>query len=115
MFGLVAAESLGVPLAGETAPIVAGAYAGQTHHLDPWAIFAAASAAAIAGDNVGYRIGDKGGYRLTRRYGPEVRLDERKLKVGPLRRRRPLALPRRGIGAHYGTRAWEVPGRRRRS
>ena len=40
-----------------------------------------ASAAAIIGDNIGYWIGDKGGYRLARRYGPKVRLDERKLKV----------------------------------
>ena len=48
VFLLVAAESLGVPLPGETALVVAGAYAGQTHHLNPWIIFAVASAAAIA-------------------------------------------------------------------
>ena len=82
VFLLVAAESLGVPLPGETALIVAGAFAGQTHHLNPWIIFAVASAAAIAGDNVGFWIGDKGGYRLAKRYGKKVRLDERKLKVG---------------------------------
>ncbi len=41
-----------------------------------------ASAAAIAGDNVGFWIGDKGGYRLAKRHGKKVRLDERKLKVG---------------------------------
>ena len=82
VFLLVAAESLGVPLPGETALIVAGAYAGQTHHLDPWVIFAVASAAAISGDNVGFWIGDKGGYRLAKRYGKKLRLDERKLKVG---------------------------------
>lgn len=82
VFLLVAAESLGVPLPGETALIVAGAYAGQTHHLDPWVIFAVAAAAAIAGDNVGFWIGDKGGYRLAKRYGSKVHLDERKLKAG---------------------------------
>jgi membrane protein DedA with SNARE-associated domain len=81
LFVLVAAESLGVPLPGETALIIAGTYAGTTHHLSPWLVFAVASAAAIAGDNVGYVIGDKGGYRLARRYGPKVRLDERKLKA----------------------------------
>lgn len=81
VFLLVAAESLGVPLPGETALIVAGAYAGQTHHLNPWIIFAVASAAAITGDNVGFWIGDKGGYRLAKRYGRKVRLDERKLKL----------------------------------
>ena len=61
--------------------ITAGIYAGSTHHLSPWLIFAVASAAAIIGDNIGFWIGDKGGYRLARRYGPKVRLDERKLKV----------------------------------
>jgi membrane protein DedA with SNARE-associated domain len=81
LFVLVAAESLGVPLPGETALIVAGTYAGTTHKLNPWAIFAVASAAAIIGDNIGYWIGDQGGYRLARRYGPKVRLDERKLKT----------------------------------
>ncbi len=82
VFVLVAAESLGVPLPGETALVAAGAYAGQTHRLSMWVIFAVAAAAAIAGDNIGYWIGDKGGYRLARRYGSKVRLDERKLKVG---------------------------------
>jgi membrane protein DedA with SNARE-associated domain len=77
----VGAESLGVPLPGETALILAGTYAGTTHRLSPWAIFAIAAAAAIVGDNIGYWIGDKGGYRLARRYGPKIRLDERKLKV----------------------------------
>jgi membrane protein DedA with SNARE-associated domain len=81
VFALVAAESLGVPLPGETALITAGIYAGHTHRLNPWLIFLVASAAAIIGDNIGYWIGDKGGYRLARRYGPKVRLDEQKLKI----------------------------------
>jgi membrane protein DedA with SNARE-associated domain len=81
LFALVAAESLGIPLPGETALITAGIYAGHTHRLSPWLIFAVAAAAAIIGDNIGYWIGDKGGYRLARRYGPKVRLDEHKLKI----------------------------------
>jgi len=81
LFALVAAESLGVPLPGETALIIAGTYAGTTHHLNPWLIFAVASAAAIIGDNIGFWAGHKGGYRLARRYGSKVRLDERKLKT----------------------------------
>jgi membrane protein DedA with SNARE-associated domain len=81
LFALVGAESLGIPLPGETALIIAGAYAGHTHRLSPWLIFVVAAAAAIIGDNIGYWIGDKGGYRLARRYGPKVRLDERKLKI----------------------------------
>ncbi len=81
LFLLVAIESLGVPLPGETALVIAGTFAGTTHHLNPWAIFAVAAAAGIVGDNIGYWIGDKGGYALARRYGPKVRLDERKLKI----------------------------------
>jgi len=81
LFLLVASESLGVPLPGETALIIAGTYAGHTHRLSPWVIWLVASAAAIIGDNIGYWLGDQGGYRLARRYGPKVRLDERKLKT----------------------------------
>jgi membrane protein DedA with SNARE-associated domain len=66
---------------GETALIIAGTYAGHTHRLSPWLSFAVAAAGAIIGHNIGYWIGDKGGYRLARRYGHKVRLDERKLKI----------------------------------
>ncbi len=71
VFLLVGAESLGIPLPGETALITAGIYAGHTHRLSPWLIFAVAAAGAIIGDNIGY----------SRRYGHKVRLDERKLKI----------------------------------
>jgi membrane protein DedA with SNARE-associated domain len=81
VFVLVGLESLGIPLPGETALIIAGTYAGTTHRLSPWLIFAVAAAGAIIGDNIGYWIGDKGGYALARRYGHKVRLDERKLKI----------------------------------
>ena len=81
VFLLVGAESLGIPVPGETALIVAGTYAGRSHHLNPWLVFLVASAAAIIGDNIGFWIGDKGGYRLARRYGHWVRLDEHKLKI----------------------------------
>jgi membrane protein DedA with SNARE-associated domain len=81
LFVFVAVESLGVPLPGETALVIAGTYAGSTHRLSPWLIFLVAAAAAIVGDNIGYWIGDKGGYPLARRYGSKVRLDEQKLKV----------------------------------
>ena len=82
VFILVGLESLGIPLPGETALIVAGTVAGKYHHLNPWGIFAAAAAGAIVGDNIGYWVGDKGGFRLLKRYGHYIRLDEPKLKVG---------------------------------
>jgi membrane protein DedA with SNARE-associated domain len=81
VFFLVTAESLGIPLPAETALILAAVYAGQSHHLSPWLIWLVASAAAIVGDNIGFWIGDKGGYAVARRYGSKVGLDERKLKT----------------------------------
>ena len=82
VFALVGLESLGIPLPGETILIAAGTYAGHTHRLSVWAIFAVAAAGAILGDNAGFWIGDKGGYRLLRRYGHYVRVDEAKMKIG---------------------------------
>jgi membrane protein DedA with SNARE-associated domain len=77
-------ESLGVPFPGETMVITGALYAGVTHNLVVWVIWAAAAAGAIVGDNIGFAIGHWGGYRLLRRYGSKVRLDEAKLKVGRL-------------------------------
>jgi membrane protein DedA with SNARE-associated domain len=82
VFLLVGAESLGIPLPGETILIAAGIYAGTTHKLSIWGIWLAAIAGAIIGDNIGFTIGRQGGYRIARRYGHYVRFDEAKLKVG---------------------------------
>ena len=79
---LVGAESLGIPLPGETILIAAGIYAGSTHKLSVWGIYAVAVIGAVLGDNIGFWIGDKGGYRLLRRYGRYIRVDEAKIKVG---------------------------------
>jgi membrane protein DedA with SNARE-associated domain len=75
-------ESLGVPLPGETILIAAAIYAGNTHHLSVWGIWALASIAAVVGDNIGFWIGDKGGYRLLRKYGRYIHVREPELKVG---------------------------------
>ncbi len=77
-------ESLGIPFPGETMIITASLYAGLTHRLSQWGIWPAAAAGAVLGDNIGFAIGYWGGYRLLLRYGPKVRLDEAKLKVGRL-------------------------------
>ena len=84
VFGFVMVESLGVPFPGETMVITAALYAGLTHRLDVLGIWAAAAAGAIIGDNIGFGIGHWGGYRLLRRYGSKIRLNESKLKVGRL-------------------------------
>src|SRR5438477_4103004 len=78
----VAVESMGIPFPGETMLLVAAIYAGTTHRLAiPWVI-AAAALGAILGDNLGYWVGREGGYRLLRRYGHYLGLDERKVKLG---------------------------------
>jgi len=82
VFALVAVESLGIPLPGETIVIAAGTYAGNTHRLSIWAVFAVTAMAAVLGDNIGFWVGDKGGYRLVCRYGHYVKVDEAKIKVG---------------------------------
>jgi membrane protein DedA with SNARE-associated domain len=43
---------------------------------------AVAAAGAIVGDNIGYSVGRHGGWRLLRRYGRHVGIDEGKLKLG---------------------------------
>ena len=82
VFGLITAEYIGVPVPGETALIVAAAYAGHTHRLSVWLILVLAVVAAILGDYLGYLAGLKGGYRLLLRWGPVIRLDHAKIKVG---------------------------------
>ena len=84
VFVFVMAESLGIPIPGETMLITAALYAGATHKLEIGLIWAVAAAAAIIGDNIGYAIGRFGGYRVLHRYGSKIRLDEAKLKVGML-------------------------------
>jgi membrane protein DedA with SNARE-associated domain len=82
VFLAVGLESLGVPIPGETTLIAAALFAGATHRLSLVYLVVVASVAAIVGDNLGYLIGRGGGYRLLRRYGHRVHVDEAKLKVG---------------------------------
>ncbi len=77
LFGLVAAESTGVPVPGETALITA-AILGRRGGFEITAVIATAAVAAIIGDNVGYLIGRKGGRRLLEAEGP---LHKHRLKL----------------------------------
>jgi len=78
----VGIESIGIPFPGETMLLIAAIYAGTTHRLFIPLVIMAAALGAILGDNIGFWIGREGGYRLLRRYGRYIRLDERKLKLG---------------------------------
>lgn len=82
VFVFVAIESTGIPFPGETMLLTASVYAGTTHHLAIPIVIVVAAAGAIVGDNLGFWVGREGGFRLVRRYGPLIRLDERKLKLG---------------------------------
>jgi membrane protein DedA with SNARE-associated domain len=68
LFALVGAESLGIPLPGETALITGGVLA-RHGRFSIELVIAAAAAGAIVGDNVGYLIGRTGGRRLLERPG----------------------------------------------
>lgn len=78
---VVALESMGLPLPGETVLIVASLYAGTTHHLQIGLVIAAAAGGAVLGDNAGFALGRLGGTRIVHRYGPYVRLDADRLRL----------------------------------
>lgn len=82
LFGIVALESMGLPLPGETALVSAALYGGATGHFQLWEVIAVAASAAILGDTAGYWIGRTLGFRLLARYGRHVRITEERLKIG---------------------------------
>ena len=69
LFVLIAMESAGIPLPGETALITAGVLAARGD-MDIVEVIVVAAAAAIIGDNVGYWFGRLGGRRLLQRWEP---------------------------------------------
>lgn len=79
--GVVALESMGLPLPGETALVLAAIYAGS-HDGGVVAVVLAASAGAIVGDNVGYLIGRDVGYPLLLRHGWRMGVTQGRLKLG---------------------------------
>ena len=81
LFLLVAMESAGIPLPGETALIAAAflARSNQGNHFSITAVIVVAAFAAIVGDNIGYCIGRFGGRSLIERWGPIKRYAERTL------------------------------------
>ena len=80
MFAIVALESAGVPLPGETALVTAAIFAGQGT-LKIEGVIGVAALAAILGDNCGYWVGREFGFPLLYRYGHLLHIDEGKLKV----------------------------------
>jgi membrane-associated protein len=81
MFALVALESFGLPLPGETALIACGVIASQGD-LSIVAVIVVAAAAAIIGDNLGYLAARKGGRKLLMRHRATRGVAERYLPRG---------------------------------
>jgi membrane protein DedA with SNARE-associated domain len=82
VFCIVALESSGIPLPGETALVLSALYAGATGELDIKWIIALAAAGAILGDNVGFWAGRRFGLPLLLRHGGKLGLTDDRIKLG---------------------------------
>jgi membrane protein DedA with SNARE-associated domain len=80
--GIIMLESMGLPLPGETTLVTASIYAGTTQNMAIWLVILAAVTGAVIGDNIGYWVGEKLGYRVLLRHGARVGITERKIKLG---------------------------------
>ena len=78
---IIALESMGLPLPGESVLVLAALYAAHHGHSIA-AVVASAAVGAVLGDNAGYWIGREFGYRLLRRYGSRIGLSPNKIKLG---------------------------------
>ena len=81
VFLLVAIETMGIPVPGETALITAAIVASRGH-LSIEAVIAVAAVAAILGDNIGFAIGRKLGRRALTAPGPLLHHRLRVIAVG---------------------------------
>lgn len=77
---LIAGESAGLPLPGETS-LLAGAYVAEQGDLSIVLVIAVAAGAAIVGDNIGYLVGRHAGRGILERYGRLFRIRERQLRL----------------------------------
>jgi len=85
VFALIAIETMGIPVPGETALIAAALLAYHAHdhpteggQIEIVPLIVVASLAAIIGDNIGFAIGRKGGRRVFAAPGP---LHEHRLRL----------------------------------
>ena len=81
MFALIAIETMGIPVPGETALVTASIVASRGR-LEIEFVIAIAAAAAIFGDNIGFAIGRRLGRRLLTAPGPLLHHRRRVIAVG---------------------------------
>jgi membrane protein DedA with SNARE-associated domain len=79
---VVALESAGVPLPGETILVAVALLASTTNQIDIAVVVLAAAAGAIIGDGIGYTVGRRFGVPFLRKYGRYIRLKENRLLIG---------------------------------
>jgi membrane protein DedA with SNARE-associated domain len=81
LFGLVAIETMGIPVPGETAIFTAGILASRDE-LQIELVIAVAALGAIVGDNIGFAIGRRLGRRVLLAPGPLERHRRRVIEIG---------------------------------
>jgi membrane-associated protein len=81
IFALIAIETMGIPVPGETALITAAIVASRGR-LQIETVIAVAAVAAILGDNIGFAIGRKLGRRVLTAPGPLLHHRRRVIAVG---------------------------------
>ena len=79
---VIALESLGLPLPGETILIAAAMYAGKTGELDIRGVVLAATLGGTMGNLAGYAVGRWLGAPALARFGPRIGFDRRRLLLG---------------------------------
>src|SRR6202795_1243617 len=82
IFAIVALESAGVPLPGETILVASALLAATTGQINIVLVVLAAATGAIVGDGMGYLVGRRFGLPFLHRYGRYIRLDEDRLLIG---------------------------------
>jgi membrane protein DedA with SNARE-associated domain len=82
IFFIVAFESAGIPLPGETILVGSAVLAATTGQIGIAVVVLAAAAGAIVGDGMGYLVGRRFGSPFLLRYGHYIRLDEDRLLIG---------------------------------
>jgi membrane-associated protein len=81
VFALIAIETMGIPVPGETALVTASIVASRGR-LEIEVVIALAAAAAILGDNIGFAIGRKLGRKLLTAPGPLLHHRRRVIAIG---------------------------------
>jgi len=82
IFGLIFAESVGIPLPGEGVLVVTALYAARTHRLSIAGDISTAAIGAFLGTSVGYHLGRWAGAPLLARFGGYIGLTPARRRLG---------------------------------